>query len=88
MFHSREAKQLAEQVEDLTATLQINKALLNEVFASAASNKDKNANETIRQLQEQIKLLNDENQHLMKRNKTLQKDCEELSGRILLNEQI
>ena len=33
-------------------------------------------------------MLNEENQYLMKRNKTLHKDCEELNGRILLNDQI
>ena len=84
-FECREAKKLQEQVEDLTATLQINKQLLNEVFSS---NPQASGNEQVRNLQQQVKLLNDENQYLAKRNKTLHKECEELNGRILLNEQI
>jgi len=42
----------------------------------------------VRQLQEQARLLNDENQYLAKRNKTLHKETEELNMRIFLNEQI
>ena len=83
-FQTCEKKLLIEQVEDLTATLQINKQLMSEVFASQATSD----NMVIRNLQEQIKLLNDENQYLMKRCKTLHKDAEELNGRFLLNEQI
>ena len=47
-FESRETKKLLEQIEDLTKTLQINKALMNEVFASNSS--DDNPNEQVRQL--------------------------------------
>lgn len=36
LFFADEKKKLQEQVEDLTATLQINKQLLNEVFAANA----------------------------------------------------
>ena len=46
VFESRETKKLLEQVEDLTATLQINKALMNEVFAS---NLNSAPNEQVRQ---------------------------------------
>ena len=70
----------------MTATLAINKALLNEVFG--ASNAKASTNDQVRQLQEQIRLLNEENQYLAKRNKTMHKECEELNGRVLLNEQI
>ena len=49
-FECRETKKLQEQIEDLTATLAINKALLNEVFGSA--NPKSSANEQVRQLQE------------------------------------
>ena len=42
----------------------------------------------MRTLQEQIRLLNEENQLIMKRNKTLHIELDELNGRILLNEQI
>ena len=59
---------------------------MNEVFASNSS--DDNPNEQVRQLQGQIRLLNDENQYLVKRNKTMHKDIEELNGRVLLNDQI
>ena len=59
---------------------------MNEVFAS--NNTDDNPNEQVRQLQGQIRLLNDENQYLVKRNKTMHKDIEELNGRVLLNDQI
>ena len=84
VFESRETKKLLEQIEDLTATLQINKALMNQVFASNANSED--AGEQLRQLSDQIRLLNDENQYLSKRNKTMHKDMEELNGRILLND--
>ena len=55
-FQSSEKKILAEQVDDLTATLAINKQIMNEMFGAGQSN-----NEQIRSLQQQVKLLNDEN---------------------------